>query len=197
MDNVVRVQHDQGVKDASENCSRILLLVLASLLDLVEELLAIQMLYDQMDVVIGLKDLVELEDVGVPDLSEQVYLIMKAQNALNIVFKHCLLNCLQGKFAPLCCMSCLKHFGEVALANDLADFVMAAYVDEHAEVFHELKPSLDVGLVSLLHISLDAVREDDYFVQKSDDNTLFEIEACRTSAMPAAEHDSLGLLLQG
>jgi len=72
------VKHDQGIEDTLENHSGILLRVDASLLDLVEELLAIQVLQDQVDIVVRLEDFIQLENVRVSDLPEKVDFVMDA-----------------------------------------------------------------------------------------------------------------------
>lgn len=164
MDNVVGMQYNECIKDAPQNRGSVLLLVLATLLDLVEELLAIQMFDDQVNVVVRLEDLIELEHIWVADLSEEVDLVVQAEHALNIVLEHRFLNGLQGKLALLRRMGRLKNLGEVTFSDDLADLVVASHVNEHAKVLHELKPFFDVVLVSLLQVCVDAVREHNYFI---------------------------------
>ena len=70
MHYVIGVEHNKSVQDAPEDGGCILLLILSSLLDLIEEFLAVQVLDDQVDVVVRLKDLVELQDIRVPYLPE-------------------------------------------------------------------------------------------------------------------------------
>ena len=197
MHNVVRMQHNESIKDASQNSCCILLLVLTTLLDLIEELLAIQVFNDQVNVVVRLEDLVELQHVWVPNLSEEIDLVVQAQDALDVILKHRFLDGLESKLALLCGMRGLKDLGEVAFSDDLANLVVASHVDEHAKVLHELEPFFDVVLISLLQVGVDAVREHDHFVQESDNDALLEVEASRALSVPAAEDHRLRLFLEG
>lgn len=94
MHNVVGMQDDESVEDASQDGSCILLLILTSLLDLIEELLTIQMFNDQVNIVVRFKDLVKLQHVWVPDLSKQIDLVVQAKHTLDIIFEHSFLDCL-------------------------------------------------------------------------------------------------------
>ena len=69
MHDVVRVQNHESVQDAPQDGGRILLRVVPSLLDLVKELLAIEMLQNQVDIVVRLENLIKLQDIGVTNFS--------------------------------------------------------------------------------------------------------------------------------
>jgi len=58
MNNVIGMEYNQSVQNASKNHGSILFFEITSFLDLVKKFLPIQMLQNQMNVIIGFKDLI-------------------------------------------------------------------------------------------------------------------------------------------
>lgn len=96
------MQNNQCIKYTSEDSRCIFFSVIPSFLDLIEQLLAVKMLQDQVDVVFGLEDLIQLQDIGMPDLPQEVDFIVESQNALQIIFEHRLVYCFEREL-PLFC----------------------------------------------------------------------------------------------
>lgn len=166
----------QCIEYASDDCCGVFLLILSLLFNLVEQFFAVEMLYDQVDVVVRLKDFIELEDIWVADLPQQIDFIMKSKNRFNILIKHLFLNSLQRKFSLLCRVRDFKNFGKVSFSDYLAYVVLASEVDKHTEILHKVKPSLDRGSLTGRYVGLDILKglgDDDDFIQESYNDALF------------------------
>ena len=174
MDDVIRVQHYQRVENASDDASSVLLLVLASLLDLVEQLFAVEILDHEVDVLVRLEDLVQLQDVRMPNLSEQTNLVVKAKSRLDIALEHVLVDGLDSEFALFGEVVRLKDLGEVALSNDLAYLVLTSETLQDTEVFHQLVPLLAVLIIRAL--------QDEDLVNESYDNGRVKVQVGSVSS---------------
>ena len=100
------------------------------------------MLQNQVDIVVRLENLIELQDIGVTNFSQEVDLIMQTKNGLDVVIEHFFVDRLQGKLSATSTVSDLVYLGEVSLSDDVADIVLASEIGEHAEVLHEVEPLL-------------------------------------------------------
>ena len=100
------------------------------------------MLENQMDIIVRLEYFVELQNIRVPDFSEQVYFVMEWEHRFYVVIKHFFRNCFQSKLSFICWIKNFVHFCEVSFANDISDLVMASQILKHAEILYHVVPFL-------------------------------------------------------
>lgn len=165
------MEHDQGIQDALQNAGGVLLSINAPLLDLIEQLLAIEVLEYQVDVVLRLEYLIELQDVGVSDFPKQIDLVMETQNRFDVVFEHFFVDCLKSKLSLGGGVVHLVDLGEVSLTDDVADLVLALQVVEYAEVLDEIEPLLE----NVRRIIVARARQDNCLVYEPNQDALLQV----------------------
>ena len=132
-----------------------------------------------MNIVIRLKDFIQLQHIWMPDLAKEIDLIMQAEDTLDVVIEHFFAYRLECELSLGGWMLDLIYFGEVAFTNDVDDVILASQVLQDAEILYEVVPFLERSeLREGWHAWVFASGwscEDDGLVDETDDYALLHI----------------------